>query len=309
MRKTFNIFILISIAFIVFLTPVLSYAQEQKILTPSQIDVKYGYPWAGTTNPADFVARFYKIALGIVGGAALGVLVYGAILWTVSGAVSTKQDAIEWIWAAIWGIVLLLSAYLILNTINPDLVNLKNPASLINLTSASVDVSKYANSSGIASAPYNEIYEGGSFGGGGATRSFESEVLNEDQARNQLSSVGIGVKNTCSSGQSSGCVNLNGILQPTLNEVGILAAGIGSNNVFVTAGTEGCGTVHSVGTYSHCNGYKIDLRLNTNLNNYITQNFKKISDRTTDGATQYVAPSGAVYALESDHWDVLVKKT
>lgn len=127
MKKTFYIFILIFIASIIVSAPVMSYAQEQKILSPSEIDVKYRYPWAGTTNPADFVAKFYKIALGVVGGAALGVLVYGAVLWTVSGAVSTKQDAMEWIWAAIWGIVLLLSAYLILKTINPDLIDLKNP--------------------------------------------------------------------------------------------------------------------------------------------------------------------------------------
>lgn len=302
MKKNFYVFILIFIAFVVFFAPILSYAQ---VKTPSQIKIDYKYPWAGATNPADFVAKFYKIALGVVGGAALGVLVYGAILWTVSGAVSTKQDAMEWIWAAIWGIVLLLSAYLILKTINPDLIDLKNPI-LPKASAGSIDISSHSNSSGIASAPYNEIYVGGSSGGGGAIRSFDDEALSEDEARNQLSSVKIGVKNTCPKGGSSGCVNLDGILQPTLNEVGILAASIGSDNVFVTAGTEGCGTVHSPGVYSHCTGYKVDLRLNTNLNSYITQNFTKITDRS-DGAERYIAPSGAIYALESDHWDILVK--
>ncbi len=305
MKKIIYAFILIFVAFIVFLTPVLSYAQQD--YEPLKIDVQYKYPWAGATNPADFVGRFYKIALGVVGGAALGVLVYGAVLWTVSGAISSKQDAMEWIWAAIWGIVLLLAAYLILNTINPDLINLKNPI-LPKASAGNIDISKYSNSSGIASASYNEIYAGGSSGGGGAIRSFGGESLSEEQARKQLSSVGIGTKSVCSAGQSSGCVNLNGILQPTLNEVGILAAGIGSDSVFVTAGTEGCGTVHAAGTYSHCNGYKVDLRLNANLNNYITQNFQKISNRTSDGAAQYISPSGAVYALETDHWDILVKK-
>jgi hypothetical protein len=91
---------------------------------------KYKYPWCqeSAKSPAGLVARFYQIALGLAGAAALGVLIYGAILWTVSGAVSSKQDAMEWIWAAIWGLILLLAAYLILYTINPDLVKLGNPS-------------------------------------------------------------------------------------------------------------------------------------------------------------------------------------
>ncbi len=90
------------------------------------------YPWCreakGGLGP--LVGRFYQIALGLAGAAALGVLIYGAILWTVSGAVTGKQDALEWIKGALWGLVLLLGAYLILWTINPDLVNLKGPEEL-----------------------------------------------------------------------------------------------------------------------------------------------------------------------------------
>ena len=101
----------------------------------TNIDVtcsQYKYPWCqeSAKNPAGLVARFYQIALGLAGAAALGVLIFGAILWTVSGAVTGKQDALEWIKGALWGLVLLLGAYLILWTINPDLVNLKDPAQL-----------------------------------------------------------------------------------------------------------------------------------------------------------------------------------
>ncbi|MFA5098805.1 MAG: hypothetical protein WC461_01120 [Candidatus Paceibacterota bacterium] len=281
MKKTLNISILIFAVLIVFSAPIYSFAQESsslKVLTPSQIDLQYKYPWAGATSPADFVSRFYRIALGVVGGAALGVLVYGAVLWTVSGAISTKQDAMEWIWAAIWGVILLLGAYLILNTINPDLIKLQNPNKLLVPTSVNLTSSAYA--------------------AGG---------LSEEESRQELASSGIGVKSICPAGTAQNCVDLNGVQQTTINEVLSLAPNVGSGNVFVTAGTEGCGTVHAGGIYSHCNGYKVDLRLNANLNNYITKNFSKIADRTSDGAAQYVSPSGAVYALESDHWDILVK--
>jgi len=95
---------------------------------------EYQYPWCeeGQSSPAGLIGQFYKIALGLVGACALGVLIYGAILWTLSGGVSSKQDALEWIKGAVWGLALLLAAYLILYTINPDLVNLGKSSSELN---------------------------------------------------------------------------------------------------------------------------------------------------------------------------------
>jgi|GEM_PF-5691768 len=96
---------------------------------------KYKYPWCqeAQKEPGALVGRFYIIALGLAGASALGVLIYGAILWTLSGAVTSKQDALEWIKGALWGLTLLLAAYLILYTINPDLVKLKNPEELFEI--------------------------------------------------------------------------------------------------------------------------------------------------------------------------------
>ncbi|MEE8131708.1 MAG: hypothetical protein V3T98_01560 [Candidatus Paceibacterota bacterium] len=83
------------------------------------------YPWSGATEPAGLVSNIYIWALGVVGIIALGVMVYGAILYTVSaGNASKQQDAKAWITGAVWGLTLLLGAYLILYTINPDLVKL-----------------------------------------------------------------------------------------------------------------------------------------------------------------------------------------
>ena len=92
---------------------------------------KFQYPWCNLQgeekSPAGIVRKFYVIALGLAGAAALGVLAYGGILWTVSGAVGDKKNALDYIKGALWGVVLLLGAYLILNTINPQLVDLINP--------------------------------------------------------------------------------------------------------------------------------------------------------------------------------------
>ena len=97
------------------------------VVNSANVDVscsKYQYPWCqeATGGPAGLVNQIYRIAFGLAAACALGVLIYGAISWTLSGAVSSKQDALEWIKAALWGLMLLLAAFIILYTINPDLV-------------------------------------------------------------------------------------------------------------------------------------------------------------------------------------------
>ncbi len=64
-------------------------------------------------------------AVGIGSVLALGIIVYGGVLYTASAGIpSRREDAVEWIKAAIYGLLILLGAYLILNTINPALVNI-----------------------------------------------------------------------------------------------------------------------------------------------------------------------------------------
>ncbi len=62
-------------------------------------------------------------------------------------------------------------------------------------------------------------------------------------------------------------------------------------------------TGHAGGTYSHSNGYKIDISLNSCINSYVTTQFSYIGERG-DGAAQYQASNGNIYAKEGDHWDI-----
>jgi hypothetical protein len=82
-------------------------------------------------------------------------------------------------------------------------------------------------------------------------------------------------------------------------------------NVVVTGGTEHGS--HAVGVCSHGNGYKLDLRLSTRLNEFIEKNYCCRNPRTNqcglcdvragDGALIYKSSTGAIYAKEGDHWD------
>jgi len=76
---------------------------------------------------SEYIRYIYLFGLGLVGIAALGALVYGGFLYMLSGTISSQDEAKKYIWGAISGLVLALAAYLILNTINPDLVSLKEP--------------------------------------------------------------------------------------------------------------------------------------------------------------------------------------
>ena len=67
------------------------------------------------------------------------------------------------------------------------------------------------------------------------------------------------------------------------------------------------GSIVCVDQASHCGGKKIDLRLTEGLQSLVETEFVPMPDRDFDGAPQWKDVSnGNVYALEPDHWDILV---
>ncbi|OHA09164.1 MAG: hypothetical protein A3B37_01320 [Candidatus Sungbacteria bacterium RIFCSPLOWO2_01_FULL_59_16] len=75
-----------------------------------------------TTNPSTYLSNLYLWFLGFVGIAALFAIVYGGVLWMFSTSLTSTGEARKWITNAIFGIVLAAASFLILNIINPDLV-------------------------------------------------------------------------------------------------------------------------------------------------------------------------------------------
>ncbi len=79
-----------------------------------------------TGNIANYIKAIYQYGIGIVGILAAVVLMYGGVLWIVAGGnASQVGEAKAWIGAALTGLILALTSYMILNTINPALVNLQ----------------------------------------------------------------------------------------------------------------------------------------------------------------------------------------
>lgn len=82
-------------------------------------------------NFCNLITLLFKYLIYIGGMVAVLFLVLGGISYMVSDVVDKRARARERIQAAVWGLLLLLSTWIILNTINPELVkvcNVLNPA-------------------------------------------------------------------------------------------------------------------------------------------------------------------------------------
>lgn len=75
-----------------------------------------------------FVAKFYKFSIGLIAILAVIMIMFGGLQWIfASGNMGKVSDAKSTITAAIAGLILALTSYVILYNINPKLVNLELP--------------------------------------------------------------------------------------------------------------------------------------------------------------------------------------
>lgn len=132
MRKIFPFFFL---SFFIFAAPLLVFAQ-------AKISISMAIPGMGvvtsSTPPGAYINGVYNFLLMVSGLLALGAIVYGGVLYSISmGNPSKQSEGRAWIMSALTGLLLLAGAYLILYTINPNLVNLSLPGLQgINITPA-----------------------------------------------------------------------------------------------------------------------------------------------------------------------------
>lgn len=126
--------------------------------------------------------------------------------------------------------------------------------------------------------------------------------LTHTQATAKLSAAGITWSSSggCSNRNVSTCTSFDQINSTTIDGVITLKRSSGCA-VNITGGTE---TGHASGTYSHWNGYKVDISLYSCVSSYITNTFAYAGTRS-DGAALYRSGAGNLYAKEGSHWDIL----
>jgi len=241
-----------------------------------------GYPpFTQATGPADFIQKLYDYALSIAGTLAVVMIVYGGVKYVVSaGSVSAQSDARDIIKNAVWGIVLLGGAYLVLKTINPQLVGLKEPG-LEPLTAPPAPTSLYQGS-------YNS--------------------LTQKEAEYVLNYFGIEAKSSgnCSDPNNSKCTSFEGFPKSAMCKL-IEMKYNGATDLTITAGTE-------VGHETHGPGLPIvDLRatqdFTTGTNDYILKQIHLMPSKIVINTGKYTGDDFNTYTLEESsdvprHWHV-----
>jgi len=126
--------------------------------------------------------------------------------------------------------------------------------------------------------------------------------MTHSEAASSLRSVGItwSSSGNCSDRYNSTCTSFSQINSGTVNGVKTLKTASGCA-VNITGGTE---VGHASGTYSHWNGYKVDISKYTCVGNYIRNSFTRIANRG-DGYAQWRSAAGNIYCDEGNHWDIL----
>ena len=231
------------------------------IITSATVDVsipdlgsEYGltYNTDMSSIPA-YITRLYQFGIGISGILAVGMIVFGAILYSTSAGQGDRQrEGKDMITSALWGILLLFGAYLILKTINPDLVLLREPNAPVFIPHELQPISTY-------------------------------RLAEAQKIRDKFTAAGVGInKPECSNAADTDCTSVYGLPGKTIQD--IIAIKNGCNcDVVITGGTEAGHQSHGVGNPM------IDLRYNKTVADWIKANFlgNITAICTTDALQQY----------------------
>lgn len=266
----------------------------------------------GAKGPAEVVFLFYKYLMGLVGIVAVGVIMYGGVLRTVSADPSKIRASNEYIKNALKGIVLLFGAQVLFNTINPNIVDIGRiqralqpserivpgalvPADVILVGDRDIRMATSSTAGAIDTRTGTSYYTAG--------------TVTVSNARAGLDAIdGISMLPECKpGGTTKGCISFQGVQQQTIDSIAMMAeAGI---PIQITSVTEG---QHAAGDYSHANGYKWDMAPIPESNfSSKPELFEKMATRSDSTATYRDKVTGAVCSLEKPpapaHWDCSVR--
>lgn len=83
-----------------------------------------GYSGLKNTDIRVTVARIIRVAMGLLGTIALGVILYAGFTWMTAGGNEEKvEEAKKWISAGVIGLAIILSAYAVTTFVINSLVN------------------------------------------------------------------------------------------------------------------------------------------------------------------------------------------
>lgn len=277
-------------------------ANEYTVLAPLPGTTLSDCPPGSTdckTTLQKYLPGVFNLAIGLSAAFAVLMIVIGGFQYMSTDAIQGKSNGKQRIKNAIYGLVLVIGAWLILYTINPNLLELN------------LNIEKVATIAG----PTGVTLGGELSAGTGSKR--EGYSLSQDQVNTNTAMVNdlednynITVNNDgqpCTTGGTSGCTNLVGLPDAAYSGVKELEKDCGDCGIIITGGTEGGHASHGP------NLPVLDLSTNnTDLNAFIKNpdNWTNSVQQTTLGDV-YTVKLGdgrnATFLQESNppHWHVV----
>ncbi len=321
----------------IFLVPNVLYAAEggYQLLAPIPIgagnNVQNSVP---VTGFASYAQNLITLIIGISAVLAVLMIMFGGFMYMTGEALHAKSEGKSYMMNAVYGLVLLLASYLILYTINPQLLNLNLVIPGVGGGVTQGGGNPNPGGPGIPGVPPGGI-------GSGKPCDSNSSGLCYSQEEAVVELIGGNVE-WCSSGadglfddcfpdpyysdrcyeKTNGCTSFDGILVSTvegfeyfINQPQYSCGGLpGSPNcmILVTGATE---PGHAGGDFSHSNGYKLDINMGNNPNfdayietTHLPQNYQSDTNYTVNiGEYIYIIrPECSTSACNSGHWDLTV---
>ena len=185
----------------------------------------------GPSGFADYLNKIFAVVIGVAGLLAVLMLVINGIQYMMTDSVFQKGEAKSGIGNALLGLFLALGAFVILNTINPDLVNLN-----LRVEKVSIDINDMPMIVGPRGSALGDYIVGAPWPPTGTTPS-------ENEARNKLSAAGITVTSStntiCTEVGQPGCTSVAGLPVSVLDKIIKIKTDCGDGCVVtVTGGTE-----------------------------------------------------------------------
>lgn len=255
-----------------------------------------------TSNLTTYIPAIIKLTIGIAAVLAFIMITFGGIRYATADAIGAKEDGKKHIENALWGLILVIGAYAILNTLNPkmlsfDFSTVSAPGKIVNAV--------IPGSQQVSPNPFT--------GAKNADGTYKGYTLSPDlvavnkRIREQLGATkpnAIIVNNDpCVTGLTQGCTNVVGLPQKAITGLVNLETSC-ECLLKVTGGTEGGHAEHAP------NLPVFDLSPDQSLNTYLSKtNPEAKSPRSgtcvyVDGASYKYENTGDNGRSSAPHWHV-----
>lgn len=250
-------------------------------------------------NIGDYFNTIFKIVIGLCGALAVVMIVIGGVQYMGDESIFGKTEAKSKITSAIFGLIIALGSYALLNTINPDLLGGKG----VKINSVSAEIDPEVHGDIPQSSAVNGKYCNGRVVDGAEIDTVTNRRWDQDQTeRNLLLEKGIKIQRqtSCHKVGEKNCTSLTGLDTSKVIAFKNKCTTCGDNDVFINGATE-CWN-HSQETQHYPGNSIVDIDDTQIVDAYI-----KTGIKTRDSKNTYdiYEKDGMRFLDEGNHYHVL----